>query len=180
MRSRPLMTIVGVTLALLLGVAGAACGDDDTNGGANAPDAEAYYTDVDRIQNSLTEQLDAISEQSDAAYGDPDKALTSLSAAESAGSAALEDLQALEAPSVAATAHADLVFASEDLVAAIQQLIEDLAGVEEGPDFESFLADVLQPDSAYSQAAVEMRDACSSMQAAADNSRVEIVFQCPV
>ena len=182
MRSRLPMTIVGVTLVLMLGIAGAACGDDDdTDGdGVTAPDAEAYYSDVDRIQNSLTEQLDAVSEQSDVAYGDPDKALTSLSAAENAGSAALEDLQVLQAPSVAATAHGDLVFASEDLVAALQQLIEDLAGIEEGPDFETFLADVLQPDSAYSQASEEMRDACAKMQAAADNSRVEIVFQCPV
>jgi len=184
MRFRLLMTILGATLALTLGVAGVACGDDDddTNGdgATNAPDAAGYYSDVDRIQNSLTEQLDSISEQSDAAYGDPDKALTSLSAAESAGSAALEDLNALEAPPVATTAHADLVTASEDLVAAVQDLIDGLAGIEEGPEFEGFLADVLQPDSAYSQAAEEMREACSGMQAAADNSLVEIVFQCPV
>ena len=180
MRYRLLMASVGVTLALALGVAAAACGDDDTNGGANAPDAEAYYSDVDRIQNALTEQVDAIGEQSEEAFGDPDKARNSLSAAKSAGESALEDLNALEAPAVAATAHSSLVGASEEMVAAVEGMIADLQGVDAGPDFDDFINSVLQTDTAYTLAAETMREACADMQDAADNSRVDIVFQCPI
>jgi len=187
MKSRLLWIILGAMLVLMLGVAFPSCGDDDDEDGNGAPtgdgepDAEAYYQDVDRIQNSLTEQLDAIGEQSEEAFGDPDKARNSLSAAKSAGESALEDLSALEAPSVAATAHANLVTASEEMVAAVEGMIADLQGVEEGPEFDDFINGVLQTDSAYTLAAETMRDACAGMQDAYDNSRLqEIVFQCPI
>jgi hypothetical protein len=175
--------ILGAMLVLMLGVAAAACGDDDDGSGGETPgpDAEAYYSDVDRIQNSLTEQLDAIGEQSEQAYGDPDTARSSLSAAKAAGESALEDLSALEEPSVAATAHANLIAASEEMVAAVDGMIADLQGVEEGPEFDDFINSVLQTDSAYTLAAETMRDACAGMQDAYDNSRLqEIVFQCPI
>jgi len=186
MRSRLLMTIVGVTLALALGVAAAACGDDDddTNGdgATNAPDAAGYFTEVDRIQNALTTHLDDIEEQSDEAYGDPQKAQVSLSAARSAGEDALADLDALEVPAVAADPHADLVAGATALISALDGMIDGLEGIDErGPEYESWLADVAQPDSEYSKAAEQLRSACSGMQAAVDNSPVkDIVFQCPI
>ena len=186
MRSRLLMIIVGVTLALALGVAAAACGDDDddTNGdGATAaPDAAAYFTEVDRIQNALTAHLDDIEEQSDDAYGDPEKAQVSLSAAKSAGEDAVSSLEALDAPSVAASPHADLLAGSEALISALEGMIAGLEGIDEaGPEYSDWLADVAQPDSEYSLAADQLREACAGMQDAVDNSPVkDIVYQCPI
>jgi hypothetical protein len=186
--SRLPIVILGVLLTVTMAFASAACGDDDeSNGGGDggsptdgAVDPEDYYQDVDLIQNSLTEQLDSIGEQSESAYGDPVQARNSLSVAKDAGEQALEDLNALEPASVARTAHANLASASEELIATVDGMIADLQGVEEGPEFEDFLASVLDPESAYSQAAEAIRDACSDMQAAANNSQVDIVFQCPV
>jgi len=182
--SQLLRVTLGAIVLLMLGVAAAACGDDDketdVDQGTPGADAEGYYSDVDRIQNSLTERLDAISDQSEQAFGDPDSARNSLSAAKNAGETALEDLDALEAPSVAAAAHAGMVSASEEMVASVDGMIADLQGVEAGPDFDAFVNSIIQSDSAYTLAVESMRRACSDMQAAADNSRVDVVYQCPI
>jgi len=186
MKSQLLWTILGAVLVLMLGVAAAACGDDDKetdgNGGATpGADAEGYYSDVDRIQNALSGYLDDLQEQSQDAYGDPEKATVSLSAAKTAGEEAVADLNALEAPSVAATAHTDLVSGSEALIDALEGMLAGLEGIEEpGQEYSDWLGDVAQPDSEFSLAVNQLRDACRGMQDAADNSRVEIVFQCPI
>ena len=187
MKSRLLWIILSAIVVLMLGVAAAACGDDDDEDGNGAPtgdgepDAEAYYSDVDRIQNRLTTHLADIEEQSNEAYGDPEKAATSLAAATSAGESALADIKALDVPSVAATAHADLVAAAEAMISALDGMIAGLEGIEgTGPEYTNWLGDIAQTDSEYTQAVNQLREACDGMQDAADNSQVEIVIQCPI
>jgi hypothetical protein len=187
MKSRLLWIILSAIVVLMLGVAAAACGDDDDDGngaptGDGEPDAAAYFTDVDRIQNRLTVHLADIEEQSQEAYGDAEKAATSLAAATSAGEAALADINALDVPSVAATAHADLVAAADALISALDGMIAGLEGIEgNGPDYQDWLGDVAQTDSAYTLAVEQLREACDGMQDAVDNSPVkDIVIQCPI
>jgi hypothetical protein len=175
----PLPLVAASVLLLTLGMVG--CGDDDDGGGdgggATTP-AGTALTEVNDIENSFTKGIDAVGEQSQTAFDDPAKARQALSAALDAGEAAVTALDSLEPPETAQDEHDGLIGAGEDLVAAVNALLEDLQGLQAGPEFDAFAEEAQSPESELSQAINAGVDACIAMQELATANAVEHI-ECP-
>jgi ABC-type transporter Mla subunit MlaD len=177
-------------LLVAIAVFALACGDDDETdtGGGGATDAAngaggsslaTYMTEVDEIQDGVTDATDAIGARSEQSFGDPDRARSALSAAVDVGESAVASLQDLSPPDEAQAAHDELIAAGENLVEAVQGYADSLTGVEPGPEFDEITAEAESPDSELSRAIERMRQACQEMVDLAAANDLTLDLSCP-
>ena len=180
-----LLPLIAVASLFVLSVA--ACSDDDGDDAAPATTAAGggdeeltlYFDDLAAIQSELSEGIEIIDEQSQAAFVDPAAARQTLNATKSAGEAALSDLEELDVPSEAADAHASLESAGQAYLDAIDGLSNDLQDIQAGEEYDAFLAGTEDPNSEIQQARADLQAACDEMQAVADDNNVDVALECP-
>jgi hypothetical protein len=178
-----------IAVASLFVLAGTACDDDDDDGdGGATPTASGgadeeltlYFNDLAAIQGELSEGIELIDEQSQAAFADPAAARQTLSATKTAGEAAMSDLQDLDVPSEAADAHASLETAGQAYLDAIDGLSNDLQNISGDAEYDAFLAEAQNPESEIQQARADLQTACGEMQTVADDNNVDVAaLECP-
>jgi hypothetical protein len=179
-----LLPLAAVTLAAIALTAGE-CGDDDnkdTGGGATSGTeltVVEYLTEVNEIQDNVTEVTGDIGARSDDIFVDPAAARQSVSAAVDVAQSAVTSLEALD-PSVGAEpAHARMVAAGQALVAAGEDLFDELRVVEAGPEFDAIVEEVEAPDSPINTAINDMIEACELMQLFVDDAQQDFNLNCP-
>ncbi len=188
MNSR-IWALVVLAASSLLVLSVAACSDDDDDGDDAAPATTAagggdeeltlYFSDLAAIQSELSEGIEIIDEQSQAAFVDPAAARQTLNATKTTGEAALADLKDLDVPSEANDAHASLETSGQAYLGAIDGLINDLQGIQAGAEYDEFLAGTEDPNSDIQQARTDFRAACDEMQTVADDNNIEVALECP-
>ena len=165
-----------------------ACGDDDDDDddGGTATDAageeltlEAYLTEVEDIGSGVTSATNDIGDQSQTAFSDPAQAQQSLSAAADVGDSAVASLQDLTPPAEAQAQHDALIAAAEDVSAEAAALSTEAAGLEAGPEFDTFAADAQASDSTLSQSINALSAACEDMLTLATDNSIDITLECP-
>jgi hypothetical protein len=178
-----LFPLAAVILAAIAVTAGA-CGDDDnkdTGGGGTGTELTVveYLTEVNEIQDNVTEVTGDIGARSDAVFVDPAATRQAVSAAIDVAQSAVTSLEALD-PSVGAEpAHARMVTAGQALVAAGEDLFDELRAVEAGPEFDALAEEVEAADSPLNTAINDMIEACELMQLFVDDAQQDFNLNCP-
>ena len=163
---------------LLLCAVAAACGG---GGGelSGEHSLEQYFDEVDSIIEGLQERtatLDQPSEQ------DFDSEEEQIEAFRGAFTTALpifrnfvDDLDELNPPAEVAAAHGELVRGFEDLVEAVEGLVDQLADVESASEFSDLLLD---PDSGFGSAIGQLAAACLQLQSVANDNDIDVDLEC--
>jgi len=182
MKPRLLFPLAAVTLAAIALTAGA-CGDDDkkdTGGGATDGTeltVAEYLAEVNKIQDNVTEVTGGI--ESDETFIDPAKARAAVSAAVDVAQSAVTSLEALD-PSVGAEpANERMIAAGKALVAAGEDLFDELRIVKAGPEFDRIAEEAQAADSPINKAINDTIEACELMQLFVDDAQQDFNLSCP-
>jgi len=172
--------VILVAIALTAG----ACGDDDpkdTGGAGTGTELTVveYLTEVNEIQDNVTNVTGDIGARSDNAFIDPAAARQAVSAAVDVAQSAVTSLEALD-PSVGAEpAQARMVEAGKALVAAGEDLFDEIRVVEAGPEFDAIVEEAEAADSPINTAINDMIEACELMQLFVDDAQQDFNLNCP-
>jgi len=179
---KPGLLFPAAVILVAIALTAEACGDDDpkdTGGAGTELTVVEYLTEVNEIQDNVTAVTGDIGAQSDNAFIDPATARQAVSAAVDVAQSAVTSLEALD-PSVGAEpAQERMLAAGKALVAAGEDLFDQLRIVEAGPEFDAIVEEVEAADSPINTAINDMIEACELMQLFVDDAQQDFNLNCP-
>ncbi len=168
-------------IGMLLSVAASACGGGDGSGGDELS-LEQYFEEVASIIESLEERTATLDQPLEREF---DSEAEQIEASRDAFATVLpvfedfvNDLDGLNPPVEVEDAHDELLAGLGDLVGGVEELIDQLEGIESASEFSDLL---LAPDSAFGSAVGKLAAACLQLETIADDNGIDAaVLECEV
>lgn len=183
---RRVLAGAGVALLLSLGLVAAACGDDDSRPGRAQPtlgpllSLQEYYDEVAALDGAFAQRSRALNaglEQQKADIESPEEAFDLARQFIGARTDVIESLSAgvaaLTPPGELAEAHGAVVSGSDGLLVAFTKLVDRLSEVTSAETLDALLA-----DDQLEAASVALQQACSALQALADENSMNVELDC--
>lgn len=177
--------LVGLLLVvgMLLGVAASDCGGGgDGSSGDDELSLEQYFEEVASIVEGLEERTSTLDQPLEPEF---DSEAEQIEASRDAFATVLpvfqdfvDELDDLNPPAEVEDAHGELVAGFADLAGGVEDLVDQLEGIESASDFSDLL---LAPDSAFGLAVGKLAGACLQLETIADDNGIDAaVLECEV
>ncbi len=162
---------------LLLGAIAVACGGGD--GGDGELSLEQYFEQADAIIEGLQERTATLDQPLEQTFDSEEEQIEAFRVAFTTVIPIfrnfVDDLDEIDPPAEVANAHGELVAGFANLVEGVEGLIDQLGEIESLSEFSALLLD---PDSGFGSAIVQLASACLQLQSIADDNDIDVDLEC--